>query len=139
MYEIRMPEGSLESLLQHAEGALPSESVALLFGRVRGKRVYVESVRLVQNVSTSLRTKFLVDPEIQYHMMMEEEQHGRVMVCIFHSHPAPAFPSQADTHNMRLNPVVWLIASKMSGAWETGAFVLHESELKPVIVVNEGS
>lgn len=139
MYVLRMPKKSLELLLQHSETAYPLEAVALLFGRVTGKTVQVESVRLVDNVATAHETSFLVDPETQYHIMMEEEEHRRVMVCIYHSHPAAPKPSLSDIRNMKLNPVVWLIASKISGKWETNAFILDEEELKPVKVVHEDS
>jgi proteasome lid subunit RPN8/RPN11 len=101
--------------------------------------VEIESVRLVDNVADSRHTSFYVDPEVQYRLMMEEEDRGRALVCIFHSHPAPPRPSSSDLRNMRLNPIVWLIASKVSGTWKTGAFILLEDEVTPVRILSEDS
>ncbi|TFF93722.1 M67 family peptidase [Candidatus Thorarchaeota archaeon] len=134
-YELHMTDQQLCSLVGHAERALPSECVALLFGRLHGALVKVESVRLVENVAEADSTSFFVDPEDQYELMMEEEAAKRAMVCIFHSHPAPAYPSSRDLRNMKLNPVIWLIASKITGSWKTDAFILIDGEITEVSVV----
>lgn len=134
-----MTQQQLDLLLEHAERTLPSESVALLFGRIIESIVHVESVRLVENVADLDSTSFFVDPEVQYKIMMEEEASDRAMVCIFHSHPAPARPSSRDLHNMRLNPVLWLIASKTTGTWETGAFILLDDDPSTVRIICEDS
>jgi proteasome lid subunit RPN8/RPN11 len=134
-----MTNQQLSSLIAHAERTLPSECVALLFGRSDGPIVEVESVHLVENVAEADSTSFFVDPEVQYGLIVEEEAARRVMVCIFHSHPAPVYPSSRDLRNMKMNPIVWLIASKTTGTWETGAFILVEGEVTQVSVILEDS
>ncbi|MGV9102516.1 MAG: Mov34/MPN/PAD-1 family protein, partial [Candidatus Thorarchaeota archaeon] len=54
------------------------------------------------------------------------------LVAIFHSHTAPPHPSEKDLDNMRLNQVVWLIASRYSGTWKTRAFLLVDNQLEEI-------
>jgi proteasome lid subunit RPN8/RPN11 len=108
------------------------EAVALLFGQVSGSSVKVNSVELMQNEATSNRTSFMVNPEVQYRLLVKAEEQGEDLVAIFHSHPAPPFPSNRDIQNMKLNPVVWLIASKESGDWVSKAFLLEDNLVKEV-------
>ncbi|MHA1935649.1 MAG: M67 family metallopeptidase [Candidatus Thorarchaeota archaeon] len=116
-----------DSLLEHAQECHPSESVVLLFGHVKNSDVIVKHFDLVDNVLKS-RTKFEVDPVEQYRLLIEAEKRDEDLIGIFHSHPAPPVPSQTDIRNMKLNPVVWLIASSLTGNWETNAFVLQNDE-----------
>lgn len=65
---------------------------------------------------------------------MDADTRGESMVGIFHSHPAPPRPSQSDLNNMRLNPVIWIIASKITGNWEMRAYSLEEKVPVPVLI-----
>ena len=131
---LRLQKAALEQLHDHAEKALPLEAVALLFGHVKDTEVLVTRLEFLENVAAST-TSFAVDPEREYHLLMEAEERGEEMVGIFHSHPAPPKPSSRDLRNMRLNPVVWAIASKSTGAWETSAFLLEGENLIDVRIV----
>lgn len=124
-------------MYRHAEEVLPLEAVALLLGTFTEDELKVSQVECLENVSKSRTTSFAVDPETQYRVLVEAEERGEEMIGIFHSHPAPPSPSSRDRENMRLNPVVWLIASKMTGEWESRAFLLsHEKivEIQMVII-----
>ncbi|UCH05961.1 MAG: M67 family metallopeptidase [Candidatus Thorarchaeota archaeon] len=125
---MRLSKAALEQLHTHAEKALPLESVALLFGHIQKSEVIVARIEFLENVAAST-TSFAVDPEREYHLLMDAEERGEEMVGIFHSHPAPPIPSPRDLRNMRLNPVVWAIASKSTGSWETRAFLLEDENL----------
>ena len=131
---LRLPKAALEQLHDHAEEALPLEAVALLFGHVNGLEVLATRLELLENVAAST-TSFAVDPEKEYHLLTEAEERGEEMVGIFHSHPAPPRPSSRDLRNMRLNPVVWAIASKSTGTWETRAFLLEGENLIDVRII----
>ncbi len=120
-------QDEIHRLLNHAENYLPLESVALLFGVVKGSNVVVNTVELVDNSAES-ETTFLVDPVVQYNLLMASEEKNEDLVCIFHSHPAPPIPSSTDLRNMKLNPVVWLVASRLTGQWEYKAFLLNKNE-----------
>ncbi|MFW9851109.1 MAG: M67 family metallopeptidase [Candidatus Thorarchaeota archaeon] len=124
----------LEELHSHAEGCLPEESVALLFGTVEGSNAIVKSVAIVSNEAKS-RTTFSVEPTLQYRLLVDAEARGEELVCIFHSHPAPPEPSQTDLKNMKLNPVFWIIASKESGSWESKAFLLENEKAMNVPII----
>ncbi|MGQ4911965.1 MAG: Mov34/MPN/PAD-1 family protein [Candidatus Thorarchaeota archaeon] len=136
-YTLHLPQRTLDVLHKHAEDSLPSESVCLMFGKITGPDVYVKRIELLDNTAESSRTSFAVDPEIQYRLYIEAEERGESLVCIFHSHPAPPFPSSSDIHNMNLNSVVWLIASKTSGTWTSKAFVLSDGAPNEVTIVED--
>lgn len=120
-------QGDIHTLLVHAESYLPLEAVALLFGVVADDSVVVSTVELVDNSAAS-KTTFLVDPVVQYNLLMAYEERNESLVCVFHSHPAPPIPSSSDLRSMKLNPVVWLIASKSTGQWRYKAFLLGKDE-----------
>jgi len=122
----------LDALHNHAETNLPLEAAALLFGQVSEFSVLVNRIVLVHNEAHSSTTSFMVNPEEQYRLLIEAEEKGEDLVGIFHSHPAPPYPSSRDQQNMKLNPVVWLIASKDSGNWVTNAFLLDDDQVKEV-------
>jgi len=122
----------LDALHNHAESNLPLEAAALLFGRVSESSVTVNRIELVYNEASSSTTSFMVNPEEQYRLLVEAEEQGEELVGIFHSHPAPPFPSNRDQQNMKLNPVVWLIASKDSGNWVSKAFLMEDDQVKEV-------
>jgi proteasome lid subunit RPN8/RPN11 len=121
---LRISKSDLDGLYGHAERCLPLESAALLFGRLEGSNIVVTRTELVDNVLSS-RVAFEVDPVTEYQLLQDAEVRGEDMVGIFHSHPAPPQPSESDLHNMNLNPVVWLIASRTTGRWKSRAFLLE--------------
>ncbi|MFW9850731.1 MAG: Mov34/MPN/PAD-1 family protein [Candidatus Thorarchaeota archaeon] len=133
-YYLVLDKYHLEQLYSHAENCKPEEAVALLFGIVENSNIVVKNVALVENSARS-RTTFSVEPTLQYQLLVEAENRGESLVCIFHSHPAPPRPSSKDLKNMELNPVVWLIASKESGEWESQAFVLSGKKIENVSVI----
>ena len=125
-YELQLFEQDCARLQQHAEFCLPDEAVALLFGVIIENNVFVNRVELMENESKANRTTFSVNPESEYQLLVEAEEIGESLVGIYHSHPAPPEPSATDLRNMRLNPVVWLIASKQTGEWITKAHILED-------------
>ncbi len=135
-YRLNLSESNLRGLYNHAEQTLPLESVALLFGQVIEENVIVSRIEIVEN-SLESRTEFSIDPEVQYKLYVKAEEHGDELVCIFHSHPASAQPSDTDIKNMRLNPVVWLIASKITGQWDSKAFVLEDGHVREIAIDRE--
>ncbi len=131
---LRLSEKDLNRLHSHAEQSLPLEAAALLFGRVQDNDVVVECIELVQNTAES-KTSFSVDPETEYKLLVEAEERGEDLIGIFHSHPAPPKPSSSDLRNMRLNPVVWVISSKLTGSWESRAYILEDDNLNEVDLI----
>jgi proteasome lid subunit RPN8/RPN11 len=132
-YTLWLSEDYIEQLLSHAEASLPLEAAALLFGRIENNSIIVTTISLVNN-ETKSRINFEINPEEEYRLILEAEKRNEEMVCIFHSHPAPATPSSSDLENMKLNPVVWLIASKISGWWENRAYILENEKIVEVTI-----
>jgi proteasome lid subunit RPN8/RPN11 len=122
-------------LYEYAEENQPNEAAALLFGTFSESSIIIKHIELVLNQSSSSITSFNVDPEEQYRLLVEAEERNEELVCIFHSHPAPPYPSATDRKNMQLNPVVWLIASKESGNWKSRAYFLKEESVEDVRVI----
>jgi proteasome lid subunit RPN8/RPN11 len=122
----------LVQLYRFAEIQLPLESVALLFGTIKDEAVSVTHVECVDNRSERTATSFSVDPEEQYRLLVEAEERGEELVAIFHSHPVPPKPSSRDLQNMKLNPVIWLIASKITGRWESRPFIIKGTTYQDV-------
>ena len=131
-YDLHLSIMDMDTLHNHAEVNLPIEAVALLFGLVSESSVTVNRIELVHNEASSSTTTFMVNPEEQYRLLIEAEEQGEELVGIFHSHPALPFPSSRDQRNMKLNPVVWLIASKDSGNWVSNAFLMEDDQVKEV-------
>ncbi len=132
--ELRLPNNAINELHSYAEQCLPWEAVALLFGRFSKERVEVVRIECVENALRS-SIGFEIDPEQEYRLMTQYEAYGEEIVAIFHSHPAPPRPSARDLENMRLNPVVWLIASRSSGVWESRAFLLQNDNLREIEII----
>jgi len=133
-YELHIFEQDFVRLQQHAETNIPGEVVALLFGIISEDIVWVNRVELMENESKASRTAFSVNPENEYQLLIEAEEQGESLVGIYHSHPAPPEPSATDLRNMRLNPVIWLIASKLTGSWVTKAYVLKDGKANEISI-----
>ena len=134
-HRLHLSNENLLKLHEHAEANLPTEAAALLFGNISEHSITVDYIELVPNESTSGITSFKVNPEEQYRLLEEAEERNEELVCVFHSHPAPPFPSTTDRRNMKLNPVVWLIASKVSGIWESRAFLMVDDAVEEVMMI----
>lgn len=134
MNDIRISRDKVDRLFRHAQSCLPLESAALLFGRLERNIVTVTRVELVDNALKS-SVAFEIDPMVEYQLLQDAEARGEDMVGIFHSHPAPPMPSERDLHNMNLNPVVWVIASRTTGRWKTRAFVPDGTKVVEVSLV----
>ncbi len=125
------------NLLARAQESLPDEVVALLFGVISDNIVFTKRIEYLKNESQSTRTSFLINPEVQYSLLMQADERGEEMVGIFHSHPAPPRPSTSDIKNMQLNPVVWIVASKTSGNWIMKAYVLEKESPVEIQIQDE--
>ncbi|KXH70558.1 MAG: hypothetical protein AM326_04130 [Candidatus Thorarchaeota archaeon SMTZ-45] len=131
-YMLHLSIKHLDLLHNHAETSFPLEAVALLFGRIVEQSFIVNRIELMQNEASSSTTSFMVNPEEQYRLLVEAEKQDEELVGIFHSHPAPPVPSIRDEQNMKLNDVVWLIASKESGNWLSKAYLMEDQQIKEV-------
>jgi proteasome lid subunit RPN8/RPN11 len=123
----RITTQQLAFLKEAAQKAHPVEACALLFGKLTNKEAGVERIIVTRNVLAS-PVRFEIDPVAFYDAFKEAEKDGLEFVGFFHSHPAPARPSNIDLHFMQLwGYVVWLIFSSIDNNF--GAFQIKNSEV----------
>ena len=112
MYEnikvIALRMAQLDEMVKFAQDNFPIESCMLLFGKISEDQVIVEKIEPTENINNSTVT-FEIDPEELYRLYTKHEKDDRNLIGVFHSHPAPTYPSQIDIPNMKINQVVWLI------------------------------
>ncbi len=110
----------------------PVEACALLFGKLSQTEIEVKKVLVVENRLQST-TRFEVDPTRVATAIIDTEKEGYEFVGLFHSHPAPAFPSSVDLKYMRLwGDAFWLILSSTDG--KLAAYQLLGTGLKEVTI-----
>ena len=118
-------------LINHAKKCTPSESCAILFGRMDLESCTVSDVFLAQNIDGS-PLSFTISNEELLEAYSLAEKKSLDVVGIFHSHPSSdATPSSTDEKYMGINPVVWVIFSNKTG--EMRGFIV-DSEMKPETV-----
>jgi len=112
--KISLRGAQIQTLLSEAKRTYPLEACSLLLGKIRGNTVEVTDVLCTQNIRKS-PVRFEVDPEILYQVYSRAENEGKDFIGVFHSHPAPAIPSETDLKYMESNPyVVWVILSTLN-------------------------
>lgn len=121
-------EEDLKKLVDSALGG-EAELCGLLLGLFDGEDAVAKLFEPLENVSPS-PLQFVARPEDVYKAHVKAEELGLDVVGIYHSHPAPPTPSQADVEGMRRWPSVWLIVSSLDGS--AAAFQLVDGEVREV-------
>jgi len=130
---LRLGIKQLRFLREQARTAYPVETCAILFGDASRRESIVKRIVAVRNLLESA-TRFEIDPREFFNAFMQADKDGLEFLGLFHSHPAPAYPSVIDLKFMRLwGDAVWLILSISDN--EFAAFQLkngkvHELTLK---------
>jgi proteasome lid subunit RPN8/RPN11 len=115
-----------------AEKVFPVEACAILFGRFKENEAVVEKVEIAENRLGS-STQFEVDPSKVATSIIRSEKEGLEFIGLFHSHPAPAVPSEIDKKSMRLwGKAIWLILSLTEGKLKS--FWLIDDKVKQVSI-----
>ena len=128
---IVIPKKLFDKLVSHAKEARPFESVSIIAGKVDGKIATAEFVFTPENIEKST-VSFTVDPIILLDIYTEVENKGKVIIGIFHTHPAPPKPSSTDINYMEVNPYVWLISSTANPEKPKGYILANNEALKEV-------
>jgi proteasome lid subunit RPN8/RPN11 len=129
---LRLNTQQLELLREEARRVHPVEACAILFGKTTPREVTVKRVVTVPNVLKST-TRFEIDPKTFFDAFMQAEKDGLQFIGLFHSHPAPAYPSGVDVKFMRLwGDAVWLILSSTYDSF--AAFQMIGSKVGEVTV-----
>jgi len=107
-----------------------------LFGKTVQKETIVERVVMTHNVLQST-TRFEIDSMAFYRAFTRAEEDGLAFLGFFHSHPAPATPSNVDLHFMGLwGDAVWLIFSLTEDRF--AAFSMDKRRAVPLVLEVEG-
>ncbi len=128
---LRLRSSQLDLLKEEAKRAMPLEACALLLGRIDNGKARVEEVVLAENVDCS-PYKFSISPEVLIETYEHADETGLEVLGIFHSHPAPATPSDNDLKYMELNPCVWLMMSTID--WSVRAYQRWNREIQKVLI-----
>jgi proteasome lid subunit RPN8/RPN11 len=81
-----------------------------LLGTIREEEDMAIVIQVVEmeNIAQS-SSSFAIDPEQQYRILTTASLNDLDLVAIFHSHPAPPWPSGHDLEFMAYNPCTWII------------------------------
>jgi len=124
---LRLDIQQLQLLRKEVRKMYPIEACGILFGKTTQREIIVKRVVTVQNVLKST-TRFEIDPKEFFDALMQADREGLEFIGLFHSHPAPAYPSSVDLDFMRLwGDAVWLIYSSMGNNF--AAFQMKEGKV----------
>jgi len=130
---MRLNSQQLQFLRVEVRKVHPIEACAILFGKMTRREAIVKRVVTVPNVLKST-TRFEIDPKAFYDAFMQADKDGLEFIGLFHSHPAPAYPSGADLEFMRLwGDALWLILSSIYENFATFQMIdgkVHEVTVK---------
>ena len=128
--KIKLSQTHKEILIKHAQGEMPNESCAVMFGKNDDSGTVLE-VFLTENIEKS-PVNFTISNEQLIDVYRTAQEKGLDVVGIFHSHPdSKGYPSDTDKRFMQSNPVVWIIYSGTD--MDFRAFVL-ETEIREISV-----
>ncbi|MCW4052148.1 MAG: M67 family metallopeptidase [Candidatus Bathyarchaeota archaeon] len=129
---LRIRSQHIDLLQEEARKVDPIEACALLFGEIVEDAVFVQKVVVTDNKLHS-RKRFEISAETVVDSMAAAEREGLEFIGLFHSHTAPATPSQVDMGFMRLwGDAVWLILSLTSG--ELKAYQMKDGKVRKIII-----
>jgi len=129
---LRSKTQQLQLLRKEARRVFPVEACAILFGKITKREAVVKKIAIVLNILKST-TRFEIDPKAFFDAFMQAHKNGLEFIGLFHSHPAPAYPSSVDLEYMRLwGDAVWLILS--STIENFAAFQMIDGKVREVFV-----
>ncbi|MHA1461923.1 MAG: Mov34/MPN/PAD-1 family protein [Candidatus Heimdallarchaeota archaeon] len=131
---IVIPEELFEKMVKHAKNTAPYESVSIIAGTIKDKQALAEKVFTPENIDKST-VSFTVDPLILLEIYTKIDEIDLEVVGIFHTHPAPPFPSGTDKKFMEVNPSVWLISSTSEPTKPKGYLLRENGKLKNVEII----
>lgn len=106
--KIIITENLKKQMLRHARRELPYEACGIVSGTADGEAVKFYPARNEMQSTT----RYNIDPEDLYRILMDIEEKGQEVWGIFHSHPvSPAYPSETDLQQSYYPQACYLIAS----------------------------
>jgi len=131
---IVIPKELFEKMVKHAKNTAPNESVSIIAGTIKERQALAEEVFTPKNIDKST-VSFTVDPLVLLEIYTKIDESDLEVVGIYHTHPAPPYPSETDKKFMEVNPSVWLISSTSEPTKPKGYLLRENGELKNVEVI----
>ena len=131
---ISISKDHLKTMVDHADKSSPYESVSILAGVVKDKEAEVMKVFTPENIDRSTVT-FTVDPLQLLDIYTDIDSKNLEVVGIFHTHPAPPYPSGTDKLYMEVNRCVWLISTTSKPTEPKGYLYLENRKLKNIEII----
>ena len=129
---VQLQSQHVNLLKQETKRVHPVEACAMLFGDLTENVAVVKDVTVTPNKLKS-EVKFEIDPVDAVAAFAAAEKKGLEFIGLFHSHPAPAFPSSLDIKYMKLwGDSLWLIQSTIDG--NLAAYQLINGEIKQATI-----
>ncbi len=129
---LRLTNRHVQVLRDEVKKVQPLEACALLFGSMSSREAVVQRIVTAPNVLKST-VRFEIDPKTFYDAFTQAQRDGLDFIGLFHSHPAPAFPSSLDREFMRLwGDAFWLIFSTLDN--QLAGFQLSNNRVQRVTV-----
>jgi len=129
---LRLNTHHLRFLRKEARKVHPFEACAILFGKTTQREAIVKRVVTAPNILKS-NTRFEIDPKAFFDAFMQADKEELEFIGLFHSHPAPAYPSSVDLKFMRFwGDAVWLILSSIYNNF--AAFQMTNGKVNEVTV-----
>lgn len=128
------------AMLAHATEDEPREACGVLVGESTGETTRVEAAMRMENVATSPRVSYRIDPAALLSVFDEAAAVGRSVVGFYHSHPAgPPTPSSRDVTTASWPGYHYCVVS-LAGGWPTvDAWVWTGDEFDGVAVTVAGA
>ena len=134
---LEIQQHHLDLLKRETKKVYPIEACAILFGKYSKNKITIQSIKFAPNRLQST-IKFEIDPTITVEAFSQAENEGLDFIGLFHSHPAPSFPSEIDLKFMKLwEGSLWLILSTTEDTF--GAYTLEDSKLEKIPVLTNDS
>lgn len=130
---IEIPEKLFKELVDHAIKSSPYESVSIISGRITKNIAIAEKVYTPENIDKST-ISFTVEPITLLKIYTDIEKEKKIIIGIYHTHPAPPSPSGTDRKYMEVNPYVWLISSTSTPERPKGYFLTENDIIKEIAV-----
>lgn len=120
-------------MFKAAKKEYPKEACGVILGQFRTDVAEAQELVPAKNVADST-TRFMIDVEELYKILIYADEAGKEMVGVFHSHPTVVEPSSIDKPFMEINPIVWVIVGT-SGEANIAAYQWFNGRIHPVEII----
>lgn len=118
-----------DAIIDRAREDRPAEVCGVLGGQFAADRSVVTSQYPAENVASTPRTRYAIDPEEQYAIFTRLENRGEDIVGFYHSHPrGPDEPSETDVTQAAWPDRSYVIVSLEGSTPTVGSWRWRETE-----------